>query len=179
MPNDVVTVRPAVLGDAEALARVHTESWQAAYRGIVPDDYLDGLRWTERVERWQRRLAAPVHRSEAVLVAAQDGDVCGFAHLGPARDTDTAGLTEIYAIYVEATAWGRGTGAALIHAALDRVPTGTPAVTLWVFEANAQARRFYRRHGFAPDGTSKVESIGGRELTEIRYRRPGRPRRPR
>jgi hypothetical protein len=36
-------VRPATPDDADAIASVHVRSWQAAYRGIVPDAMLDAL----------------------------------------------------------------------------------------------------------------------------------------
>ena len=47
---------------------------------------------------------------------------------------------------------------------------GYTCITLWVLEANARARRFYHRAGFAPDGARHVlDDLGG--VTEIRYRR--------
>jgi len=42
--SGAVTVRYATVGDAPALGRVHVRAWLAAYRGQMPDDYLDGLR---------------------------------------------------------------------------------------------------------------------------------------
>lgn len=43
--------------------------------------------------------------------------------------------------------------------------------TLWVLEANARARRFYERKGWAVDGAAREEEVGGRRVTEVRYRR--------
>ena len=43
--------------------------------------------------------------------------------------------------------------------------------SLWVLADNERARRFYKRHGFEPDGVEKIEEIGGKPLTEVRYRR--------
>jgi hypothetical protein len=39
--------------------------------------------------------------------------------------------------------------------------------TLWVLEGNAQARRFYERRGWSPDGAAR-EAFG---VLELRYRR--------
>lgn len=33
-------LRPAQPEDALAVARVHVRSWQAAYRGLLPDDHI-------------------------------------------------------------------------------------------------------------------------------------------
>ena len=47
---------------------------------------------------------------------------------------------------------------------------GYACITLWVLEANARARCFYQRAGFAPDGARHVlDDLGG--VIEIRYRR--------
>jgi hypothetical protein len=40
-----IAVRPAGHGDIESLARVHTRSWQTAYRGLFPDEFLDAMDW--------------------------------------------------------------------------------------------------------------------------------------
>ncbi|PLV45124.1 hypothetical protein X011_24520 [Mycobacterium tuberculosis variant microti OV254] len=47
----VIRVRRAVAADAPEVVRVHVRSWQWAYRGLLAQDYLDGLDpqgWTAR-----------------------------------------------------------------------------------------------------------------------------------
>jgi hypothetical protein len=46
------SVRTATAGDAMEVAKVHVRSWQAAYRGLVPDSYLDALRPEDRAARY-------------------------------------------------------------------------------------------------------------------------------
>ena len=57
--SDGVTVRRAVRTDAKSIARVHIDSWQSTYRGIVPDDYLAKLSYEEREKMWDRIIADP------------------------------------------------------------------------------------------------------------------------
>ena len=46
-------IRPAVPGDAEAIAAVHLATWRDAYAGILPADFLDALRVNEFAQRWR------------------------------------------------------------------------------------------------------------------------------
>ena len=84
-------LRPAVPGDAMAVARVHVRAWQAAYRGMMPDGYLAGLRPEDRAQRY--RFASEDVRDPATVVAIEDETICGFATTGPARDPDVANST--------------------------------------------------------------------------------------
>ncbi len=36
-------IRPARVEDAAEMAGVHVQSWRSAYRGLVPQDFVDGL----------------------------------------------------------------------------------------------------------------------------------------
>jgi hypothetical protein len=74
----VVTIRRATVQDAPALGRLHVRAWQAAYRGQMPEDYLDGLRPEERAAGWERSLRRD-RDQDPVLVAQQEDRVVGFA----------------------------------------------------------------------------------------------------
>ena len=168
-----LSIRAAVPADADAIARVHVESWRSAYGGLLPDGYLAGLRVDDRAPRWRERLRRLGTR-ETVLGALRGDTVVGFASTGPARDSDCDERVggELYAIYLLEQEWGRGVGRALHDAAIAalRAARFTEA-TLWVLETNVRARRFYERQGWAADGATKVERYGAR-VTEARYRRP-------
>ena len=167
-----VTVRAATIDDTESIARVHARSWQAAYRGIVGDDFLDGLSGEVWVDRWRTIFTDP-QEGTRTLVRDEDGEVTGFARIGPVRDPDppAPGWDEVYAIYLDPRAWGRGAGSGLLVAALDTVADDVPGVSLWVFRDNARARAFYERHGFEVDGLAQDITIDGRPVPEVRYRR--------
>jgi ribosomal protein S18 acetylase RimI-like enzyme len=68
-------------------------------------------------------------------VADDDGLVVGFAVLGD---------DELLQIHVEAEYQNRGIGSTLFLQATKRRPSG---FTLWTFQKNEGARRFYERHG--------------------------------
>ena len=159
----MVTVRPATVADAPAMGQLVVRAWQAAYRGQMPDDYLNGLRAEERAAYWDGVLRREDRRG-VILVAERDGEVVGFAAAGPSPDPQGAG--ELYAINVDPDHWGGGAGRALLGAAqaeLDRM--GFAESVLWVLPGNARARRFYERAGWAADGTEKTSEAFGSAST--------------
>jgi GNAT superfamily N-acetyltransferase len=170
-PPDQLTVRPAVAADAAQIARVHVSSWRAAYRGLLPDRYLERLSAEERERTWRRRIEGTLVE-ETVLVAERDGAIVGFASAGPTRDRDAdpRAVGEVYAVYLVPEEWGRGGGKHLLERALAALAeAGFAHAGLWVLESNAQARGFYEHLGWHADGTTKEERFGER-VTEVRYR---------
>ncbi len=165
-----VLVSPAGHDDAADIARIHVATWRAAYRGMVPNTYLEGLDVGVRTEQWRNWIELPERRT---LVARQCGALLGFCATGPARDPDAnAATSEVYALYVDEPHWRSGHGRALLERAIsDAEDDGAAQLTLWVLEQNERARLFYERLGFVFDGVSKIELIGGSSLTELRYRR--------
>ena len=53
-----MTIRDAVAGDARGIATVRVRSWQAAYRGLMPQDALDGMSIDRNTENWGLAIAA-------------------------------------------------------------------------------------------------------------------------
>jgi GNAT superfamily N-acetyltransferase len=168
-------VRPATLADADGIGLVHVRSWQSAYRGKMPRDYLDGLDPARRSEAWRHIMEQTrPSRGGVLVVAAQGGEIAGFASFGPSRDGDTDPRVtgEVYAIYAAPDAWGTGTGRALMGSAVTELARlGYADAILWVLDTNDRARRFYARAGWDEDGAHKTDASLGFDIAEIRYRR--------
>jgi ribosomal protein S18 acetylase RimI-like enzyme len=168
------SVRAATVRDAAELAAIHVRSWQAAYRGLLPQDYLDELDVSDGTERWRRTLRATDWSRSGVMVAEPGPELLGFARFGPTRDgDDDADETgQIRAIYVIPEAWGKGFGKRLMSMALARLMSaGYSEATLWVLPSNTRARRFYEAGGWVHDGTTKCDDSRGFPIPEIRYRK--------
>jgi RimJ/RimL family protein N-acetyltransferase len=173
MKQQMPQIRPARLDDAEALATVHVRSWQAAYVGLIPQDYLVNLSVARRAEVWNRILAASEWPSSGTLVAELDGKVVAFVSIFPARDddSDSSKVGEVGSIYAVREVWGRGIGRALMKAAISRLAdAGYSSATLWVLDTNTRARRFYEAASWRPDGATKRDDRGEFALREVRYR---------
>jgi GNAT superfamily N-acetyltransferase len=166
-------VRRAVPEDAEAIAALHIRSWQVAYRGQLPDKYLDqlGEQLTQCSEFWRAHISTPPTSRNEVWAVGTETQMDAFAAIGPAREADPNVTGEFYAIYVDPSRWGQGLGRTLFTHATGRLRTlGYSTAILWVLASNIRARRFYEIAGWSADGGSKLESRPGFELREVRYR---------
>jgi GntR family transcriptional regulator len=159
-------LRAAVAADAAALAAVFVSSWKAGYPGIV-DAGVIAAQDEQEVARWLLPMASA--HEQTVLAEAADGSVLGWVRFGDDPDDPEKG--HIYSLYVRPSAGGRGVGRQLLEHGIDRCSShGARAVTLWVFEDNARARRLYTAAGFAPDGGRRVEAEYGAQ--EVHLTRP-------
>jgi len=146
-------IRPGTPEDAEATARVHLDSWAAAYT-------FGGPSAEERLDLHRRYPAS--------FVAEIDGEIAGFVGVGPSRDADAEG--ELYTIYVDPAHWGTGIGRELIQAGEDRMrELGFRQVILWVLDGNDRAQRFYEDAGWSADGERRTIEFAGQSLPEVRY----------
>jgi ribosomal protein S18 acetylase RimI-like enzyme len=166
-----VEVRPAANEDAHALAELHVRSWQEAYVGQLPEEYLRSISVEARLAVWSRSLAPDA--TADVSVAVSDDAIVGFVMVDASRDDDGGPATgEVLAIYAGQNVWGEGVGRRLMDDGLQRLrDRGCGDATLWVLDSNARARRFYEIGGWSLDGSTKIADIGGVAVTEVRYRR--------
>ncbi|HEX8811167.1 MAG TPA: GNAT family N-acetyltransferase [Terracidiphilus sp.] len=153
-----------------AVARVHVRSWQAAYRSLLPQDYLDKLRPEDRAERYDftHRDTLKPH----TIVAAEGDAIHGFTTTMPCSDEELPNYGELCALYVDPESWGCGIGAALIAAARRHLAQrGFQHACLWLLKGNTRAARFYEIDGWAADGKHKTEMMWGVTVQDFRYRR--------
>ena len=167
------TIRPAAVEDADAIGAVHVRAWQAAYRGVMPDEYLDGLRAQDRADGWRRHLTS-LRPDQKVLVVDDDRDrVVGFAAFGCERGSETSqDVGELYAINLDPGVWDRGIGRALLRRATDELAAaGYAEVVLWVVPQNLRARHLYESEGWIDNNVKRDDKILGVTVPEMLYRR--------
>jgi GNAT superfamily N-acetyltransferase len=170
-----IDVRVAVREDAAAIARVRVETWRAAYDGLIPQHVLDRLdperEAVRRAELWDQYHA---DGRMVDLIAEADGELAGWAAVGPSIDDDLPGNGQVYAIYALPGFWGRGVGHALMAAAEEHLRSvGFAEAHLWYLDGNERAGRFYDRHGWFEDGATQVDDrlVGGEATDALHERR--------
>lgn len=163
-------LRRAQVEDAPKLAKVHVDSWQAAYRGIVPDIYLQGFTCAKREKAFQQALTA---RTEETYLLEEKDTPIAILTIGPSRDDDLDVhlVGELWGIYISPDYWRRGIGRTLVKEAEHFLHArGYLEIVLWVLEENTAARQFYETMGFHPDEASKIVELG-KPLRAVRYRK--------
>ena len=159
----MIEVRDAVLDDADGLATAHIDGWRVAYRGLVPDEYLDAEAFaTSRRALWQ----AWTWQSDIgirLFVATIHERVVGFGHAGPEVPgfwaPETAAIEtatprgEIYAFYLHPSAWGSGAAGALMSRCEEFLrDEGFATAILWAPRDYPRARAFYEKAGWHATG---------------------------
>lgn len=139
-----LTVRPAILDDAAAVAEVLCDS----RRVHVP--YAPMAHTDDDVRGWIAEVLIP---GGGVHVAETEHQVVGM--LAFSRDREGGWIDQLY---VRPGHTGHRVGAQLLRVAHERLD---PPVRLFTFQANAGARRFYERHGYralkSSDGADNEE----------------------
>lgn len=166
-----VELREARPGDEAAVADVHVRAWQEAYRGLIPDEFLDALDAGERARTYAFGSDDPA--APRTVVAEGGGAILGFTAFCPSRDEDAPGLGEVVALYVDPERYGGGVGRLLMAEARRRLAAaGFAEALLWVLDGNERAASFYEREGWRPDGARRVEHPYGVVSNVSRFRRP-------
>lgn len=187
--SDALALRPITPDDAALIARLHTESWRSAYRGILLDAFLDGDLLAERERTWHERLTTGFGVG---WVVERDGAAAGFTFVR--RERDVRWGLWVDNLHVRPALKGRGTGRVLLgavaeyaatlaasHGTSRAAPHGTShgtsraavhepdmGIWLWVYADNAPARAFYERVGGDVVETVPMLSPDGRMLPECR-----------
>jgi ribosomal protein S18 acetylase RimI-like enzyme len=161
-------IRVAEVCDSDKLARVHVATWQAAYRGLVPDSFLENFTIEKRTAAF--KVALETHSEETYLL--EEGDLpIAILTVGPSRDEDldVHRVGELWGIYIMPAWWRQGVGRRLVREAEQLLMSrGYEKVVLWVLEGNTSARRFYGAMGYYPDGVTKIVNLGV-PLQAVRY----------
>ena len=147
----MVQIRRAEAGDETSLAYIQTESWKAAFDGIIPAERLaESTKMEHAVDMYQRLLAA--HKGNGYILEL-DGKPHCIAWWDASREPDMPGFAELICIHSLKENRHKGYGSRMMEKVLEDIRSaGYDKVMLWVFDNNLPAIRFYEAHGFDPSG---------------------------
>lgn len=157
----------ATADDSPTISNILAKTWRIAYKGIVPQSYLNSLPddyWSDPFRNWinNNLLTAWLICENAVPV--------GCIAYGHSREEKFSNWCEIVSIYVLPGYWRKGYGRSLLEKALsDLTQKGYRHCYLWVLKENYRARKFYEKHGFRCNQDEYYMEIHNKVVTGVRY----------
>ena len=163
------TLVPGSARDADAIGRLQAESWRAAYRGIMSDEFLDNQAVDHRLAAWRERLAVESNRRWLVKAHDLSGELVGFACVELDADPQWGALVDN--LHVRPDKKLQGIGRRLFDAAREWSfeQLGHRAIHLWVVEGNLDAQKFYTRIGGTVAERKLTDVVGVVTVPALRY----------
>ncbi|CAN5505046.1 hypothetical protein BH24ACT5_BH24ACT5_02640 [soil metagenome] len=172
MTTRTLTCRSATVADLAAIVAVFLDCWRDSYRDVLPVDTITAMTSARAASLWSTALTdAPTSQ---VIVATASGhparSVVGVGRWEPDHAAPSSRPATVRSLYVSPTAQRAGIGTALLADLEGRVWNAGPTTArLWVFAANRRGIDFYERHGWCPDGVTRIQDEFGQP--EIRLRK--------
>ena len=160
-------IRIANIDDAASMSFIHAKSWQKAYQGLLPDEYLNGI----KDDRWVNMIISGLKdKSMKAWIASAEDKIIACACIGDSRYPTYAHQLELISIYVLPEYWHSGAGSLLMNKVLEYAAANDyNEVGLWVLMGNKQAIKFYEKFGFAYNGDTLSRALGVMPAVEKRY----------
>lgn len=138
-----IQIRQAGQSDAEVVAKIYVDSWNAGFGSRMPIIQAD----TSRITRWRIDLG---DSTPTRWWLAELGDsVAGFVGIGPSRDPIDPDLGELDTIAVAPSSWHTGIGKSLMSVALEGLRSdGYGSAILWTLNHYPLGERFYTSTGW-------------------------------
>jgi ribosomal protein S18 acetylase RimI-like enzyme len=149
-------IRNAKLADVSAIAKIHVDGWQHAYREILPATFLEGLSYSKREVSWSKWIS---ENKMTVYVAEENKTVIGY--ISGSKESD---LAKLLGLYLNPLFIGKGVGKALLSHFENKIKAKT--LVLMVLKGNTLGISFYGRNGFVFTGKTEDLQISGQCFLE-------------
>lgn len=170
----MIRIRRGKRTDASAIGRVHVETWQATYAGLLPDTMLVTMSDVRQSAWWSRMLADPGEARGIFVADDEEMGVVGFGSCGLVRDPPEGlrgserRVGEVYTLYVEPDFQNRGLGRRLLDALFRQLRAdGCDTAVLWMLAENP-TRFFYEGMGGKRVG-QRIDTLSGVDVEELAF----------
>ena len=147
-------------------SKVFQETWQNAYKNILPANELAKIKpnmWVNRLSRKDRRNLITVNTDNQVLGVVSYGNLRKKGQI-------VSDCGELMAIYVLPNFQDFGIGSELLKSAEnDLVKMNFMQAALWVLKDNTVARKFYEQHGWKLNDVTQEAEILGKNVELVEY----------
>ena len=167
-------IRRARRDDSAAIGRVHVETWQATYAGLLPDAMLAGMSDVRQSAWWSKLMSEPDQARGVYVADDEEAGVVGFGSCGAIRDVPEGldgreqRVGEVYTLYVGSDFQNQGLGRALLDALFGQLlAEGFDTAVIWMLAENP-TRFFYEGMGGERAG-ERIDTMGGQDVEEAAY----------
>ncbi|MBY0413180.1 MAG: GNAT family N-acetyltransferase [Bdellovibrionales bacterium] len=162
-----VKVRAATPDDAAEIANVHINSWREAYKGLLPQVFLDErpLYFKNRYQLWKSVLSVP--NNITFVAECSENGVIGMVNGSKARNAEYEDYAEVYCLYLLQKYHGQKIGFELLKKSFEAFEyRGYSKAYLWVLEGNPTIK-FYEKTGGIHKGHIMEETVAGQLMNEL------------
>ena len=130
--------------DCEAIAKLITVCWNDTYRGLVSDDFLDGL-YNNEDDRIKNSYDKFDENDNHQFVLEVDKKIVGWMNVGDSEEGEEYG--EIHAIYILSEYKGFGYGRKLVEEGINEIKSmGFKKMIIGCLDGNS-SNEFYKHIG--------------------------------
>jgi len=164
----MIHIRLALPADAPDMAEIHMRSWEAAYKDIIPADYIREKNAT-RPALWESLITED---NMIYHIIEKDGQPVGLLCIAPPQEDDLdESFHELQGLYLHPDYYRQGIGTLAMAFAYENARASAKTnMIVWALAENIDALRFYEACGFKPDGKQQTRDYG-REHIVIRMRK--------
>ena len=168
MNLDNLIIREASLEDIPIVAKLHVDSWNKTYKGIIAQEHLDNMKNNidKRIDRMQNEF-----NLRKMIVATINGEIVAFAEFTLtnefSKDLDID--CELCGLYVKNEFVGTGIGTKVFEYIKNIfIENGKHKMGLWCVKENNNAINFYKAKGCI-QVTEKTFSLANKEYKEVAF----------
>ena len=168
MNLDKLIIRDATISDIPEVAKLHVDSWNKTYKGIIAQDHLDNMRNNidKRIKRMEDEF-----KLRKMIVATIDDEIVAFSEYTLtnefSKDLDID--CELCGLYVKNRYVGTGIGSKIFNYVVNEfIKNDNSKMGLWCVKENTNAINFYKSKGGIQVAEKKFE-LAGKEYNEVAF----------
>ena len=168
MVLDRLIIKDADTTDILEVAKLHVESWNKTYKGIIAQDYLDNMKKNidKRIERMRNEFYL-----RKMIVATIDNEIVAFSEYTLtnefSKDLDID--CELCGLYVKNEYLGKGIGSVVFnHVKNEFTKNNNRKMGLWCIKENVNAINFYESKGGIKIAEKYFE-LAGKKYNEVAF----------
>ena len=168
MNFDNLIIREATLKDIPEVARLHVNSWNKTYNGIIDQDYLNNIKNNidKRIERMNNEF-----NLRKMIVAVLNDEIVAFSEFTLtnefSKDLDID--CELCGLYVKNEYLGKGIGSKVFDYVKSMfIENNKQKMGLWCVKENNNAINFYIRKG-GIQAKEKPFTLVGKDYSELAF----------